>query len=240
MRSFRVALLAVGMLSVASLQAQTADEVINKYFTALGGKDKVASMKTLYTEYDVDMNGAASTGTSWIVNGKAFKNEMDLMGQKMVQCFTDTSGWMINPFGGSATPTVMTADQAKAGVGQMDLTGPFYNYAAKGNTVELLGKETLNGNAAYKFKIKTKAGQEITSWIDGTTWYMVKNVIKATVNGMEVETAMSISNYKKTENGFVVPFNVEINVSGFTVSMVNKKVEVNKEIDSKIFEMPKQ
>ena len=39
MRSFRIALLAVSMLSVASLKAQTVDEIINKYFQALGGKD---------------------------------------------------------------------------------------------------------------------------------------------------------------------------------------------------------
>jgi len=238
MRSL-IALLAACILSVP-MQAQTVDEIINKYFEALGGKDKVASMKTMYTEYDVDMNGAASSGTSWIVSGKAFKNEMDLMGQKMVQCYTDTGGWMINPFMGSSTPTVMTADQVKAGLGQMDLTGPFYNYAAKGNTIALVGKETVDGKSAYKLKITTKAGPEITSWIDATTWYLVKNNIKASVNGMEIETAMNISNYKKTENGYVVPFNIEINVSGLTVNMANKKVEVNKDIDMKIFEMPKQ
>ncbi|OQP51044.1 hypothetical protein A4H97_04305 [Niastella yeongjuensis] len=233
-------MLAVGMLSVVSLKAQTVDEIINKYFEALGGKDKVASMNTMYVEYDVDMNGAAADGTSWIVNQKAFKNEMNLMGQQLVQCYTDTSGWMINPFGGSTTPTAMTPDQAKAGLAQMDLTGPFYNYAAKGNTVTLLGKETLNGKDAYKLKVKTKAGPEITAWIDATTWYQVKNTIKANVNGMEIETGMLISNYKKTENGYTVPFNVEITVSGLTVSMTNKKVEINKPVDMKIFEMPKQ
>jgi hypothetical protein len=240
MRSFRITLLAVGMLSVVSLQAQTVDEIINKYFEAQGGIEKIASIKTMHTEYDVDMNGAAASGASWIVNGKGFKNEMELMGQKFVQVYTDTSGWMINPFGGSPTPTAMTPDQAKAGLAQIDLTGPFYNYAAKGNTVELAGKETLDGKTAYKLKVRTKAGPEMTGWIDATTWYLMKNIIKTTVNGMEVETAMTFSNYKKTENSYLVPFNVEISVSGLNVAMIIKKAEINNPIDMKIFEMPKQ
>jgi len=240
MRSLKIVLLAVGMLTVASLQAQTVDEIINKYFDALGGKEKVASMKTIHTEYDVAVSGIEASGASWIVNGKAFRNEMNFNGQQMIQCYTDTSGWSINPFMGEMTPTVMTADQVKAGLGQLDLAGPFYNYAAKGYTVELLGKEDLNGKPAFKLKVKTKEGPEITSWIDATTYFLVKNYIKAHVNGSDLETTMLSSDFKKTENGYVVPFIMQINVQGLTVDMTNKKVEINKDVDMSIFAMPKQ
>ena len=240
MRSFRIALLTAGMLSVVSLQAQTVDEIINKYFGALGGKDKVASIKTMHVEYDVDMNGAAASGASWMVDGKAFKNEMELMGQKFVQVYTDTSGWMINPFGGASTPTVMTPDQRQAGLGQIDMKGPFYDYAAKGNTVQLLGKEAVDGKTCVKLSVKTKAGVEFTMWLDTTTWYVMKNVIKTPVNGTVYETTVFTSNYTKTENGYLVPWNVEVAMSGITISMTNKKVEVNKDIDMKMFEMPKE
>src|SRR5689334_8472883 len=128
MRSFRIALLAASMLSVVSLQAQTVDEIINKYFEALGGKEKVASINTVYMEFDADMNGSASSGISWVVNNKAMKTEMDFMGQHAIQCYTDTSGWSIMPFNGQTAPVIMTADQVKAGKGPMDLAGPFFNY----------------------------------------------------------------------------------------------------------------
>jgi hypothetical protein len=240
MRSLKIVLLAASILSVVSLQAQTVDEVINKYFEALGGKDKVASMKTIHTEYDVAVSGIAASGASWIVNGKAFRNEMSFNGQQMIQCYTDTSGWSVNPFMGEMTPTVMTADQVKAGLGQLDLAGPLFNYAAKGNTVELLGKEALDGKTAFKLKIKTQAGPEITSWIDATTYYLVKNYIKATINGSDIETTMLTSNFKKTDNGYVVPFNMQVTISGLTVDMTNKKIEINKEVDMTMFAMPKQ
>lgn len=233
-------MLAACLLSLASVQAQTADEVINKYFEALGGKDKVASMKSIHTEYDVEVSGIAASGASWIVNGKAFRNEMNFNGQQMVQCYTDTSGWSVNPFMGEMTPTAMAPEQVKAGQGQLDLAGPLFNYAAKGNTVELLGKEAIDSKPAFKLKIKTQSGAEITSWIDAATYYLVKNYIKVTVNGSDVETTMLTSNFKKTENGFVVPFTMQVNMSGLTVDMTNKKVEINKEVDMTMFEMPKQ
>lgn len=241
MRIFKIVLLAVSMTSAVSLQAQTVDEIISKYFEALGGKDKVASMNTVYMEYDADMNGNAVSGISWVVNKKAMKNEMDFMGQHAIQCYTDTSGWSIMPLTGQTTPTNMSIEQVKAGNGPMDLAGPFFNYAAKGNTIELLGKDTVDGKAAYKLKIKNKDGIELTSWIDATTWYVLKNQSKTTVNGTEITSSLSISNYKKMENGYVMPFNAELTMStGLTIYFTYKKVEINKEIDMTMFAMPKQ
>jgi len=239
MRSLKIVLLAAGLLSVVGLQAQTVDEIINKYFEALGGKDKVAALKTMHAEYDGDMNSAAISGTVWIVNEKAMKNDMEFMGQHLTQCYTDTSGWLMMP--GQTTPTAMTAEQVKGGKGPMDMAGFFYNYAAKGNTIGLAGKETVDGKDTYKLKIKTKAGQEVLAWIDAATWYLIKVQSTDTFQGTEVTSTMRTSNYKKTEDGFILPFTAEFSMStGLTFSFNYKKIEINKDIDMTIFAMPKQ
>ncbi|MBO9200419.1 MULTISPECIES: LolA-like protein [Niastella] len=242
MRSFKIALLAAGMLAVASVKAQTVDEIVNKHLDAMGGKEKLGSLKSVYTEYNLNMNGHDASGATWVVNGKACRNEINFGGQKIVQCFAPNSAWAINPFMGQTTPTAMSADEVKAGQSQFDLTGPFYNYAAKGNTIELLGKETVDGKEAFKLSVKIKeGGREYTSWIDATTGYLVKEVIKSSINGMDVETTMKPSDYKKTENGYVMPLNMEFNIStGLHMVITNTKVEVNKEIEASLFEMPKQ
>jgi hypothetical protein len=46
------------LLLLASLSAQTADEVINKYVTAIGGADKWSKIQSLKVEGQIEVQGA--------------------------------------------------------------------------------------------------------------------------------------------------------------------------------------
>jgi len=230
----------VGMLAGVIVHAQTVDEIISKHIDAIGGKDKLGSIKTVYTEYDMEVMGNAASGVTYVVNGKGYRNEIDFGGQKIIQCLTDHDGWSVNPMQGQTSPEPTPADQVKAGQTQLQVGGPLLDYAAKGSKVELVGKDTLNGVAAHKIKLTTKEGTEITFLIDPNTYYVLKTVIKANVNGQDVETSMVYSKHTKTDFGFVIPFATELTLpQGFTLSITNKKVEINKDIDMSLFNMPK-
>jgi hypothetical protein len=43
----------VSLLSVIYVHAQTADEVINNYINAIGGKEKIDGIKSIYKESDI-------------------------------------------------------------------------------------------------------------------------------------------------------------------------------------------
>jgi hypothetical protein len=233
--------MAASVLSVFSLHAQTADEIINKHIEALGGKEKLAGIKTVYTEYDLEVMGQQMAGATWVINGKAYKNEVNFGGQKIVQCFTEQGGWGINPMMGQTSAEALPEDQVKAGKAQMDAGGPLCHYAAKGNTVELAGKDSVGAALAYKLKLKTKDGVESFFWIDPATYYVLKSSVKTNMQGSEMETIIAFSNYKKTDYGFVMPTTTEISLSqGLVMNITSKKTEINKDVDMKLFEMPKQ
>jgi hypothetical protein len=238
MKSLRVVMLAAFALTAGIAQAQTADEIVNKHLDAIGGKDKIAAIKSIVTEYDMDVMGQQAPGVTYVLNGKGYRNEMDFGGQKIIQVVTDKGGWGINPMMGQTSPEPMPADQVKMNKGNIDAGGPLYNYAAKGNKVELAGTENVNGVNAHKLKMTTTDGPEMTFYIDPNTYYILKTIIKAKADGQDVETSLVFSDYKKTDYGYVTAGTTELNLpQGFTLTIKAKKVEVNKEIDPKLFEM---
>jgi hypothetical protein len=59
------------------------------------------------------------------------------------------------------------------------------------------------------------------------------------MNGQEIEMTINFSDYKKTDFGFVVPHTIQTDMGNFQLSATITKVVVNKDVDPKIFDMPK-
>ncbi|HMH31492.1 MAG TPA: DUF4292 domain-containing protein [Puia sp.] len=241
MKTLKLGLLSlIGLLSMQLVQAQTADEIITKHIDAIGGKDKINAVKTITLESTLEVMGNEAPSSTIIVNGKGYKSETDFNGQKIINVITDNGGWMLNPMMGQTSPEALPAEQAKAGRAQLQIGGPLFDYAAKGNKVELQGKENVGTVNAYKIKVTTKDSAESTYYIDPTTYYILKAVNKSIAPGQEGETSVTFSNYQKTEMGYVFPMAQEITLpQGITLSITHKKIEINKDVDPKVFDMPK-
>jgi hypothetical protein len=228
------------LLATASftfVRAQTADEIINKYVDAIGGKDKLGQLKTVVVTNTTQVMGNEGPSTTQIINGKAFRLDYEINGQKSTQVFTDKGGWQINPFMGATTPQPIPDDVFKQSKGQVYYPAPpLYNYAAMGNKVELMGKD---GNA-YKLKITNTDSVETIAYIDAASYYLTKVTRQTNFMGQSMELTVSFSNFKKTEFGITIPFTTEINYGGqFAITNNITKIEFNKTIDPAVFEMPK-
>lgn len=222
-------------LIAGAVHAQTADEIVSKYIDAIGGKDKLSKIKSIYTETSTEAMGNQSTGKTYMVDGKGYKTETDFGGQKMVQCYNDKSGWVVNPFGGGTNPVEMPAEQYNYGRAQIFTGGALYDYTAKGNKIELQGKE---GND-YKLKVTTSSNAEMTYYIDANTYYINKSVSKTEMQGQSATITVTYSNYKKTDFGNVMPYTAQIDLGQFNLVINTTKVEINKDIDPAIFSQGK-
>jgi hypothetical protein len=227
-------------ISVTTVKAQTADEIIAKHIGAIGGKDKLAQINSVYIESTTEVMGNESATKTYIVNGKGYKNESDFGGQSLVQVFTEKGGWAINPFGGSSDPTAITDDEYKSGADAIYAGSPIINYAAHGGKVDLQGQEKINDVNAYKIKYTNKYGTGITYYVDPSTWYIIESVKQANMMGQSVTVTTTYSNYQKTDFGVFIPYTINVDMGQFQMKMTTNKVEVNKDIDLKIFDMPRK
>jgi len=217
----------------ASTFAQTVDELVDKHVAALGGADKLAGVKTLVVERSLSVNGMQIPSKTMMVVGKSMRSETSMMGNSMIQVVDGGTGWMIRPamMGGTGDPEDMPADMVKQQAGQLDPFGALVNYKDKGNKVELVGKEKVDGKDAYHLKVTTKDGEAVDEYLDGSTYLLTK--IKRNMNGQTGE--LNFSDYKAID-GIQFAQTMEI-VGGQmgTLSFTTDKVQINAPVDESIF-----
>ncbi len=233
----KLLVLAALLMSVAA-SAQTADEVVAKYIAAKGGADKLAALKSMRMSIDMSVMGQALSTTSVVVSGKGTRQDVDAMGQTITVAFDGTQGWTINPMMGSSDPQVLPAEANGSMADQMNIGGPLLNYKEKGNTVELVGKEKLEGKDVYVLKLTKKDASTSMHYIDASTYQDAKVVAKVKADGQETEVETFYSDYK-TVDGYTFPFSTETTVPQYgRMKMTTTKVEINPVVDEMIFKMP--
>jgi hypothetical protein len=213
-------------------KAQTVDEVIDKYITAIGGKEKMLALKTVKMEGNLSVQGFDVGVVTTVANGIGSRTDISVPGMgEGYQIMTPAKGWSFMPFQGQSVPEEVSEDQVKAGQNALDIQSPFLNYKEKGNTVELLGKEKTEGADCYKIKLTNKFGKESTVYIDAVNYYRIKVVSTAEINGQKTEVSIVFSDFKKTPDGYVFPY-AQTNPRGL---VTYSTIEVNKPVDENIF-----
>ena len=225
------------LLTAASLgfaaKAQTADDIIGKYVDAIGGKDKLGQMKSVYTEATVNVMGSDNPASTTLLVGKGYRSEAEINGSKIIQCYTDKGGWSINPFAGVTDAAPMPDDQYQAGKDDIWVGGSLLNYKANGYTVELLPKDGNN------YPVKITAGKQVTTYyIDANTSLLNKITSTVSVQGQTTDVTTAYSNYQKTDFGYLAPYKIDVDLGQIQLAYTVKSIAVNKDVDSKIFDMP--
>lgn len=231
-----VALVAIPAFSFA----QTADEVLTKHLTALGGADKIAAIKTMEYEQTMSVQGMDITSKAAYVVGKSVRNDVSVMGQQITNVIDGDKGWIINPMSGGTTAQDMPAEAMKMAKSTTE-PNMFQLAYLKTNKYpyELVGKEKQNDKDVYNLKVTRPEGM-FNYYIDPDSYRLLG--FKGTVNaqGQQVQTTGTYSDYKEVE-GITVPFTSDITAPMMPGTVTTKltKVTFNSTIDPTIFNKPK-
>ena len=170
-------LLILLLVAVQFSKAQSVDEIINNHLDALGGKEKLLTLKTVKMEASMNMQGMDIGIITTIANGIGSRVDISVPGMgEGYQILGKEKGWNFMPFQGQTSPEESPAEDVKFSQTTLDIQSPLLNYKEKGHTVDLLGKETVDKVECYKIKLTAKTGKMVTYFIDTKTYMKVKTL----------------------------------------------------------------
>lgn len=225
----------------AATFAQTADEIVAKHIEAMGGADKWKALKAMEMNNKFNVQGMDIENKIVIVNGKSLRSDIAVMGQEIITAVDGETGWSQSPamMGGTGEPEDMPGALIKESRKQVNLGGSLLNYKESGGTVELVGKEKLDGVDVYHLKLTEKSGDISNLFLSTSNYYILKTAGKRNVQGKDVEAEVMYSNFKQVE-GLTFPHTMEVPnpMAGGTMTIETDSIKLNPKVDETIFKKP--
>lgn len=236
-------LLLAGLLLFANsgiVKAQTVDEIIEQNIKALGGLEKINSIKNVAIEMNVETMGMQVKVNSWRERPNRHRTETDLQGKKSIQFFNGTEGWALNPFTGRETLEKMDADAARSMKFEADFDGPLVDYKNKGYTITREEDDDVEGAACWHLLLTTPEKDMYHMYIDKESGHLLKQKGKhRTGEGVELESEVSFTNYKDAM-GMIMPHVMQQKSTfmgqSYVTSIKVSKVETNISMPATLFE----
>src|SRR5262249_36648419 len=144
------------------------------------------------------------------------------------------------PFGGRKDPELMGEDDVRGLAEAADFDGPLVDAQAKGNKIEYMGHDQVDGDDAYKLKVTLKNGDIFYYYLDPDTYLEIQIERQQFVRGSLSETVTLLGSYKPV-NGVMYAFSMESGAKNDADSrskITITKIEANVALDDKIFKMP--
>ena len=241
----RHALLALASLAliapIASAQSTpSADEIIARYIKTAGGIDKINAIRTLRRvgKFSTD-DGFEAAVVQENSRPNRVREEFLVQGMTQINAYDGANGWKIDPFQGKKDAESLSEEELRGRVEDADFDEPLINYKEKGNKVEVLGTDQIEGTDVYKLRVTLKSGDTRTYYIDTDSYMPIKYETKRIIRGTPQESETSLGDYKQV-GGWYLPFSMEYKQkgSGSSAKVVLDKIEFNVPIDTTRYYRP--
>ena len=228
--------------------AQSAQEIVAKHIEAVGGKERLQSINSIFVEGVATMaNGTQIDTKLWKVYDRLFRQEVTIGDSCVTTIVTPGHGWVASPQTNGIFKS-MPFDRLRALQPQIDPAGPLADYSAKGCRVDFVGRDSVRGIDCYKIRLSCPMGQSAIYYIDTKTYYVVREtgkggmmcvVLDNNSANAEEDIVIDFSDYKKTPEGYIFPYTIVVS-NAFGAKMNIAKVEINHNVDVEALSRPRQ
>jgi len=199
----------LGMVCCAGLAlGQTADELVAKNLQAKGGVEKIKAITTAKSTGRLQQGPFSAQVGQEAKAPDRFRQTFTVQGMTQIQAYDGTIGWQISPFEGRKDPEMLGEDDLRDLVEQADFSGPLVDYQAKGNTVEYIGHDSVDGDDVYKLKVTLKNGDVLNYYLDPDSMLEIRVEKIMYIRGSVHESVQDLGSYKLV-NGVYYPFSME-------------------------------
>lgn len=238
MKRWLVLFLALCCFGVCAV-AQTADELVDKNIQARGGLDKIKAIQTLRVSGNAVAGGTPVVIVNEYSRPDLVRETFTVAGMTAIQAYDGTTGWQISPFSGRKDPELLGEDDLRDLQLDADFEGPMVDYKAKGNQVEFLGHDTVDGDDALRLKVTLKDGDIVYYYLDPDTYLEIRKETQEFIRGSVKETFTDLGSYKAVA-GVMFPYSITTgsknNPDGMTITV--DKIEANVAIPASDFAVP--
>ena len=236
-----IAVAAAHAQAPASAPLPTVDEIIAKNLQAKGGAEKWQSVKSVKMSGKMTAQGNEMPLTVYAMRPNFNRQEIMLPAGRAIQAFDGTTAWVVNPMLGIDAPQVVPGPAAEFTKQSADFDGALINYKDKGNVIELVGKEQLEGKDVYHLKVTAKGGPLQHYLLDATSGLELRTSTEIELgNGQKQTLTSTMSNYKAV-NGIMIPHTVTQTAGDRPLlQWTITAVEFNTVPDATIFQLPKK
>ena len=237
---------AIALTGASSVQAQTADEIVEKHLAAMGGRAALSKLTSQVAAGSVQISAqGADFGGTIEISRKAPNKSRTLMkldlsalgGSEMVvdQRCDGKTAFASNSLQGDRE---ITGSQLQNML-NASFPSPLLTYKEAGARIELQGQDKAGGRAAFVLLYTPKAGPASKLFVDTETFLLARSVTTLDVPaaGGTVEQTTELGDYRVVD-GVKTAFSVTVAGAAQTIIITLTKAEFNTPIDDAVFNRP--
>lgn len=215
------------------LSGQDVDQIVEKHVIAMGGKQKLDSIRTLTIEGSFRIDAYELPLKAYLSHNTGQRFDVTVLKTPGFIIVTPENGWQYFPFQGMKEPQPLKPEETEIYLSTLDLQGPLFNYKEKGHAIVYNGLEEADDMVCYKLNITLRSGQQITGYVDTTSHYLVKTILTISSKDKGQITSENLfGNFQKTPEGYIIPYALTLGPG----KMFIRKLTVNSLLTSSVFD----
>ena len=223
--------------SFSLAQGQDLESILEAHYKA-ASMEKMQKIETIITtgKNMYSMAGIESGFTMYQARPNKLRIEAEVQGSKLIQTYNGQKGWMYAPAMGISQAKELSEQELETILNQAEFENPLWNYAEKGNIIELLGASE-DGSADH-LKLTNEKGDILNFYISKESHLISSIKSMQLMGGSDQEIEISMKDYKNVK-GIPVSHFISTKLGGQVVYTITfEKVEYNQDIDPELFEKP--